>query len=58
MFKALLFEKCFAVFFLTVLRYSFVTGTLKYPVESVVVCGESIGSVASVHIAQAKPVRR
>lgn len=39
-------------------RYAFVLNSLKYPAESVVVCGESIGSVATVHIAQAKDVRR
>jgi hypothetical protein len=39
-------------------RYSFVLNSLKYPAASVVVCGESIGSVATVHIAQAKDVRR
>lgn len=37
--------------------YSFVTETLNYPADSIVVCGESIGSVATVHVAQAKPVR-
>ncbi len=41
-----------------VFRYSFVTETLNYPSDSIVVCGESIGSVATVHVAQAKPVRR
>jgi hypothetical protein len=50
--------RLFHALHLTACRYSFVTATLKYPIECVVVCGESIGSVASVHIAQAKPVRR